>query len=110
MDFSKEHRAVSCIEAVAIGDAMGKMTEGYSPEEVISNYGGRINGFQKPIQPKSKFTWNYAEVTDDTQFTLLVAESIIESKQVNQKDIVKRILNRPIKGWPRWQEQPSHTC
>jgi len=104
MDFSKERRAVSCIEAVAVGDAMGKITEGYSPEEIISTYGGRITGFRQPIQPKSRFTWKYAEVTDDTHFTLLIADSIIENKGVNQQDVIRRILSHPIKGWPRWQE------
>jgi len=104
MNSSKERRVASCIEAVAVGDAMGKMTEGYSPEEIVSTYGGRITNFLEPIQPQSKFTWKYAEVTDDTRFTLLVTQSIIENKRVNQQDIVKRILSCPIKGWPRWQE------
>jgi ADP-ribosylglycohydrolase len=102
--FSKEQRAASCIEAVAVGDAMGKMTEGYSPQEILSTYRGHITTFIKPIQPKSKYTWKYAEVTDDTLFTLLVAKSIIENKRVNQQDIIKRIRTHPIKGWPRWQD------
>jgi ADP-ribosylglycohydrolase len=100
VESSIERRAIACIQAVAVGDAMGKMTEGYSPDEVLSNYGGYVQGFRKPIQPKSKFDWGYAEVTDDTRFTLFIAESIIAKGCVNQQDIIQRILKTRIKGWP----------
>ena len=101
-----QKRAVACIQAVAVGDAMGKMTEGYWPEEILSNYGDYVQSFHRPIQPKSKFTWGYAEVTDDTRFTLLIAESIIEKGHVDRQDIIQRILNDKtrIKGWPGWDD------
>ena len=100
-----EQRAVACFQAVAVGDAMGKMTEGYWPEEVVENYGDYIKEFHEPIQPKSRFNWRYAEVTDDTTFTILMAESIIDKKSVDRKDIIERILNykQGIKGWPGWE-------
>jgi ADP-ribosylglycohydrolase len=97
-------RAIACIQGVAVGDAMGKMTEGYSPEEVLLNYGGYLQGFRKPIQPKSRFSWEYAEVTDDTRFTLLVAESIVKKGGVHKQDIVEGILATKIKGWPGWED------
>jgi len=105
-NFSLEERVVACIKAVAVGDAIGKMTEGYWPEEVLSNYGDYVQGFKKPIQPKSKFTWGYAEVTDDTAFTLLIAESIIEKGGVDRENIIQRILNHEtkVKGWPGWED------
>jgi ADP-ribosylglycohydrolase len=98
--------AVACIQAVAVGDAMGKMTEGYWPEEVLSNYGDYVQNFRKPIQPKSRFTWGYAEVTDDTRFTMLIAESIVGKGCVDRQDIIKRVLNdkTKIKGWPGWDD------
>lgn len=79
-EYSMEERAVSCLQAVAVGDAMGKLTEAYWPEEILSSYGGYVQGFRMPIQPRSKLTWSYAEVTDDTSFTLLIAESIIDNR------------------------------
>jgi len=102
---SVKRRAVACLQAVAVGDAMGKMTEGYWPEEVLSSYGGYLNSFRKPIQPKSRYTWGYAEVTDDTAFTLLLAESITEKGRVDREDIIERILShrKKIKGWPGWE-------
>jgi len=99
-----KERAIACIQAVAVGDAMGKMTEGYSQEEVLQNYGEYLQSFRQPIQPKSKFTWGYAEVTDDTTFTLLIAESIIEKRAVARQDIIQRILRKKIKGWPGWDD------
>jgi len=107
--FSLEQRAVACIQAVAVGDAMGKMTEGFWPGEILSTYGGQVTRFIEPLQPRSpekgrRTRWSYAEVTDDTSFTLLIAESIIEKGGVDRKDIIQRILNheKKIKGWPGW--------
>jgi ADP-ribosylglycohydrolase len=99
-----EERAVACIQAVAVGDAMGKMTEGYWPEEILQNYGEQLQGFRQPVQPKSGFSWKYAEVTDDTRFTLLIAESITEKGYVDRQDIIRRILKTRIKGWPGWED------
>jgi ADP-ribosylglycohydrolase len=99
-----EKRAVACIQAVAVGDAMGKMTEGYRPEEILQNYGEQLQGFRQPLQPKSGFSWRYAEVTDDTVFTMLTAESITEKGRVDRRDIIQRILKTKIKGWPGWDD------
>ena len=85
---------------------MGKMTEGYWPEEVLTHYGNHLQGFRKPFQPESRFTWGYAEVTDDTRFTLIVAESIMDKGSVSRQDVIQRILNdrTKIKGWPAWDD------
>jgi len=104
MKFSVRQRSVGCLQGVAVGDAMGKMVEGYRPEEIVRTYGGPITRFRKPIQPRSTFKWGYAEVTDDTRFTLLIARSIISKGKVDSEDIMKRIMRHPIKGWPRWRE------
>jgi len=104
MKFPVEQRAIGCLQGVAVGDAMGKMTEGYRPQEIAKAYGGPIRGFRKPIQPRSTFKWRYAEVTDDTRFTLLLAKSIISKGKVDSEDITRRIIECLIKGWPRWQE------
>jgi ADP-ribosylglycohydrolase len=80
------------------------MTEGYWPPEIGLRYGGRVETFIFPQQPHSSYVWAYAEVTDDTRFTLLIAESIISCGKVDAGDIIRRILERPIKGWPGWDE------
>ena len=97
-------RSKAALNGVAVGDAFGKMTEGYFPPEVEQRYGGLVDRFMSPITPRSATSWSYAEVTDDTRFTILIAESIIAVGKVDEKDIVRRILEKPIKGWPGWEE------
>ena len=97
-------RCQAALAGIAVGDALGKMTEGYWPPEIELRYGGRVETFLSPQQPRSSHVWAYAEVTDDTRFTLLIAESIISCGKVDAGDIIRRILERPIKGWPGWDE------
>jgi ADP-ribosylglycohydrolase len=97
-------RCHAALAGIAVGDALGKMTEGYWPPEIELRYGGRVETFLSPQQPRSSHAWAYAEVTDDTRFTLLVAESIISCGKVDAHDITRRILEKPIKGWPGWDE------
>ncbi len=91
---------------VAVGDAFGKMTEGYWPNQVDMRYGGRVEEFRKPIpaNPERAGYWSFAEVTDDTTFTVLTAESIIGNGRVDEQDLVARIAAEPIKGWPGWEQ------
>jgi ADP-ribosylglycohydrolase len=106
-DVTKMELAKHChaaLAGIAVGDALGKMTEGYWPSEITLHYGSRAENFSSPKQPRSSHTWTYAEVTDDTRFTLLVAESIISLGKVDESDMIRRILERPIKGWPDWDE------
>ncbi len=97
-------RCHAALAGIAVGDALGKMTEGYWPPEIRLRYGGRVETFLPPQQPHSSSVWAYAEVTDDTRFTLLTAESIIACGKVDARDIIRKILARPIKGWPGWNE------
>jgi ADP-ribosylglycohydrolase len=97
-------RCHAALAGIAVGDALGKMTEEYWRPEIGLRYGGPVESFLPPQQPHSSSVWSYAEVTDDTQFTLLIAESIISCGKVDADDIINRILERPIKGWPGWDE------
>lgn len=97
-------RCHAALAGVAVGDALGKMTEGYWPPEIRLRYGDRVETFLSPQQSHSSQVWAYAEVTDDTRFTLLIAESIISCGKVDERDIISRILEKPIKGWPGWDE------
>ncbi len=55
-------------------------------------YGGRVETFLPPQQPRSSSVWAFAEVTDDTRFTLLIANSIISCGKVDARDITSRIM------------------
>ncbi len=99
-------RAKAAFWGAAVGDAFGKMTEGYWPPEVVLRYGGRVTDFHAPISaaPDREYAWACAEVTDDTRFNVLVAESIVACNGVNEDDVIRRILAQPVKGWPGWEE------
>jgi len=101
-----QRRARAALWGIAIGDAFGKMTEGYWPPDVKSHYGGPVEEFVDPIptNPDRAGVWTYAEVTDDTRLTVLVAESIIAKGGVDEAEIVSKIVAAPVKGWPGWEE------
>jgi ADP-ribosyl-[dinitrogen reductase] hydrolase len=90
------------LNGIAVGDAFGKMTEGYWPPEIITRYGGPIQEFRDPIQPNSRYSWRRAEVTDDTGLTLIVARSIVEREGVDESHLINSLCSEEVKGWPSW--------
>ncbi len=67
-----------CFLGLAVGDALGMPTEGYTAEEIRSKF-----GIIKDMMPAPEGHFHTGlkagQYTDDTQETLLLAESIIES-------------------------------
>ncbi len=111
---SGRERAVALLHGVAVGDALGSLTEGYWPPEIVAAYGGEIsdfpadNGGTPPVRggtgrPGGRRA-RRPRTTDDTAFTLLVGHSITACGRVDEDDIVRRILARPIPKWPGWEE------
>lgn len=75
---------------VAIGDALFMPAENLSIEEKNQRYRGRITSYLRPdghkwFDGRQAGTW-----TDDTQLTLLIAESLIENQGINMDDLAKR--------------------
>jgi ADP-ribosylglycohydrolase len=77
-------RTRAALWGVAVGDAFGKMTEGYWPNQIDLRYGGHLDEFRMPIpaNPDHVEYWSFAEVTDDTLLTILTAESIWNERVV----------------------------
>ncbi len=71
-------RFVGCFLGLAAGDALGMPTEGYSANEIRSTF-GTIRDMMPA--PKGHFHSGLlaGQFTDDTQETLILAESLIES-------------------------------
>lgn len=74
---------------VAIGDALYMPIETWTSEQILEKY-GRLTTYVRPdghkwFNGRGSGTW-----TDDTQLTLVVAESIIEHKKLNLDDLAKR--------------------
>jgi ADP-ribosylglycohydrolase len=67
-------RASGCLFGLALGDALGAVTEFLTVEEICRRF--PPNGPQAPIG-------NPALVTDDTQMTLSVAQALIEAASAN---------------------------
>ncbi len=98
VQYSVADRAASCLWGGAVGDAMGKASEGYSPARILEIYGKRLRGFVEPVQPLSQFAWRKGEITEDTRQTLAVAEGILEKGEVDQLTVSRRLLACDPKG------------
>ena len=74
---------------IAIGDALGMPVENLSAEQIKAKY-GRLTEYVRPdghkwFDGREAGTW-----TDDTQLTLLVADSLIERKALEVWDLANR--------------------
>ena len=88
----KEH-IYGCLVGVAAGDAMGMPTSLMSPESIKDTFVDYIEDFLPA--PKGHVIHDKmvaGQVTDDTQQTLLLADSIIERGHVDPRDIASRLL------------------
>lgn len=86
------NRIKGCLIGVAAGDAMGMPSSMMSPEKIRRTF-GRIRTFLPA--PEGHVIHNglkAGEITDDTQQTLLIADSIIEKGSADPEDIGKRLI------------------
>jgi ADP-ribosylglycohydrolase len=89
-----KNRAKGCLLGLAIGDAMGMPASFMSPEEVKKNY-GRITDFLSPSEEQSAHGGlEQAEITDDTQESLIIAEVLIEAGCFDETLFIKK-----MKAW-----------
>ena len=95
-------RFQGCLLGVAIGDALGRAGEGYSPEATVRHYGGPLRSYQ----PWSGWTSGpIGTITDDTQMTLCIAESIIATGGLEPADIGRRFVK-----WLDYGRGKGRTC
>src|SRR3990172_1125461 len=88
----KEH-IYGCLVGVAAGDAMGMPTSLMSPGSIKETFGEYIKDFLPA--PRGHVIHDKmvaGQVTDDTQQTLLIADSIIDTGGVDSRDIARRLL------------------
>jgi ADP-ribosylglycohydrolase len=86
---------------IAIGDALGMPVETMSLEQIAEKY-GRVNRYIRPdghkwFDGREAGTW-----TDDTQLSLVVAESLIACRGIDLDDLAKRhvqALSEDDLGW-----------
>ena len=82
-----------CLIGVAAGDAMGMPSSMMNPEAIHKIFRGGIKDFLPAPDGHSIHNGLKAgEITDDTQQTLLVADSLIEHGCVDPRDIANRLI------------------
>lgn len=96
---SSTRRIFSCLQGIAVGDAIGKQTEGLSPEAVRRWYPEGVRGFEGPpgsVIPRyvgnAKREWRIGETTDDTERTIAVARAILEDGEVRHVTVGRELL------------------
>lgn len=89
-----EKKIYGTLMGVAAGDAMGMPSSMMSPETIKSHFKTYITDFLPAPEGHVIHDKMVAgEITDDTQQTLLVADSIIEKKCIDPLDISKRLVD-----------------
>ncbi|MET8863033.1 ADP-ribosylglycohydrolase family protein [Nonomuraea sp. NPDC004580] len=71
-----EDRATGCVAGAAVGDALGGATEGWTAEQIVDRYGGRVEGIVPPYnadwrnaRPIAPYHKGDGHITDDTLMT-----------------------------------------
>ena len=85
-------RSIGCLAGVAIGDAMGMPTSGFSPEQIIKKFGRVMDFIDAPAGHIIHDGLKAGQVTDDTQITLILADAIIKNGFVSKEGFAKRLL------------------
>ena len=84
-------RAAGCLFGSAIGDAMGMPASFMSPEQIQRNY-GMITDFLAPTNEQvAHGALHKAEVTDDTEETIILAETLIEANGFDQDLFIQKM-------------------
>ena len=86
-------RIYGTLIGVAAGDALGMPSSMMSPQMIKSTFNKYIEDFLPA--PEGHIIHNNmvaGEITDDTQQTLIIADSLIEKKKVDPEDIAWRLI------------------
>ncbi len=105
----KEH-IKGCLIGIATGDAMGMPTSMMSPFTIKQVFGKYVTEFlPAPTGHVIHDKMVAGQVTDDTQQTLLIADSIIEKEKIDPEDIAQRLIKwgEEIKAFETMAVGPS---
>ena len=85
-------KAYGCLIGVAIGDAMGSPTTFMTLEEIAKRYGYVEEFIDPPADHPIHAGLKAGQVTDDTELTILVAESIIRSGKIDTENYIRMLI------------------
>lgn len=84
-----EDQYIGCLLGIGIGDAMGYPVEQYPPAQIKKEFGGYIKQYE---QRKNRTDLKPGSVTDDTQLSLCIGESLARYGRLEPDDIAKRFV------------------
>ncbi len=94
---SLKSKFIGSLIGVAVGDALGMVVEGWSAGDIRATY-----GVLKEMQDQRFGPGRY---TDDTQMTLLIAESLLDQKGFDSEDLAKKFAR-----WPLFARGGGYAC
>lgn len=96
------NKVVGSFFGVAIGDALGMPVETWTSDQIEKTFDW-IDDYIRPSNNHKWFSgWASGEITDDTQLTIAVANSIIENRRFDMDAIAKhhiQAFDQTIAGW-----------
>ena len=102
-------RAVGCLAAAAVGDALGGPTEGWESREIHDHFGGWVGGIVESIRrakgvekPFSPFHKGDGHVTDDTLMTRVLVHAYAEKRDHLEAHDVERLIVPAIVDEKTW--------
>jgi ADP-ribosylglycohydrolase len=102
-------RAVWCLSAAAVGDALGGATEGWESHEIDEHYGGPVEGIVQSIRHArglvkafSPFWKGDGHVTDDTLMTHVLVQAYATKRDHLDAYDVERLLVPAIVDEKMW--------
>ncbi|MBZ0285427.1 MAG: ADP-ribosylglycohydrolase family protein [Anaerolineae bacterium] len=100
---SLEERFSGCILGGAIGDALGSSTEGRTPQEIVTRFGGRVEDFMPPYGPKPDGRHKGdGNITDDTLMILALCRAYLaKGGQLEAHDMTTYLVPE-IADKPTW--------
>lgn len=100
---TREQRIVSSLLLGALGDALGMPWEIQTRAEILERTNGNgVTGFVDPAQIRTDAAWRFGDWTDDTQLSLVVAQSLIAEVGWNPVDCMRRhvvAMEETDAGW-----------
>lgn len=92
-----EDKFTGCLVGVGVGDALGMPAEGMTPKQLGIIYGQIRDYHEGWLKP--------GYITDDTQLTICIAESIVEHRDFVPEDVAQRFV-----GWLGYGRGKGRTC
>lgn len=111
------------VYGMALGDALGLGTEFMTKDEILYHYPGGLKNFDYFVRDVHRANYKPGEWTNDTEITLLILESIVDSDGIRIPDISHRLKKwfdsdpndptlpfRMVIPEPDWEDNPIVVC